>query len=60
MVAELFDARREEVAKTLYPGRIEVVVSDRLIGRMLALNLRHAGLAHVYRELLVRALRAST
>jgi hypothetical protein len=52
VVAELFDARREELAKTLYPGRIEVVVSDRLIGRMLALNLRHAGLAHVYRELL--------
>lgn len=52
VVAELFDARREEVAKSLYPGRIEVVVSDRLIGRMLALNLRHAGLAHVYRELL--------
>jgi hypothetical protein len=52
VVAELFDARREEVAKALYPGRIEVVVSDRLIGRMLALNLRHAGLAHVYRELL--------
>jgi hypothetical protein len=52
IVAELFDARREAVAKSLYPGRIEVVVSDRLIGRMLALNLRHPGLAHVYRELL--------
>jgi hypothetical protein len=52
VVAELFDARREEVAKAIYPGRVEVVVSDRLIGRMLALNLRHAGLAHVYRELL--------
>jgi len=52
VVAELFDARREQLAKSLYPGRIEVVVSDRLIGRMLALNLRHAGLAHVYRELL--------
>jgi ion channel POLLUX/CASTOR len=52
VVAELFDARREQIAKSLYPGRIEVVVSDRLIGRMLALNLRHAGLAHVYRELL--------
>lgn len=52
VVAEIFDARREAVAKSLYPGRIEVVVSDRLIGRMLALNLRHPGLAHVYRELL--------
>jgi hypothetical protein len=52
VVAELFDARREELAKALYPGRIEIVVSDRLIGRMLALSLRHAGLAHVYRELL--------
>jgi hypothetical protein len=52
VVAELFDARREAVAKSLYPGQIEVVVSDRLIGRMLALNLRHPGLAHVYRELL--------
>ena len=52
VVAELLDARREEVAKTLYPGRIEVVASDRLIGRMLALNLRHTGLSHVYRELL--------
>jgi hypothetical protein len=52
IVAEIFDSRREEVAKTLYPGRVEVVVSDRLIGRMLALNLRHPGLTHVYRELL--------
>jgi ion channel POLLUX/CASTOR len=52
LVAELFDSRREEICKSLYPGPIEVVVSDRLIGRMLALNLRHAGLAHVYRELL--------
>ncbi|HEY6876759.1 MAG TPA: hypothetical protein VI299_02025 [Polyangiales bacterium] len=52
VVAELFDARREEIAKRLYPGRIEVLVSDRLIGRMLALNLRNSGLAHVYRELL--------
>jgi hypothetical protein len=52
LVAELFDSRREELCKALYPGPIEVVVSDRLIGRMLALNLRHAGLAHVYRELL--------
>jgi ion channel POLLUX/CASTOR len=52
VVAELFDSRREQVAKDLYPGRIEVVVSDRLIGRMLALNLRHPGLTHVYRELL--------
>lgn len=52
VVAELFDSRREELAKALYPGPIEVVVSDRLIGRMLALNLRHSGLAYVYRELL--------
>lgn len=52
VVAELFDSRREALAKALYPGRIEVVVSDRLIGRMLALNLRHTGLAHVFRELL--------
>ena len=52
VVAEILDSRRESVAKTLYPGRIEVVVSDRLIGRMLALNLRHPGLTHVYRELL--------
>jgi Trk K+ transport system NAD-binding subunit len=52
VVAELFDERREEIAKRLYPGRIEVLVSDRLIGRMLALNLRNSGLAHVYRELL--------
>jgi hypothetical protein len=52
VVAEILDSRRESVAKALYPGRIEVVVSDRLIGRMLALNLRHPGLTHVYRELL--------
>jgi hypothetical protein len=52
VVAEIFDFRRESVAKRLYPGRVEVVVSDRLIGRMLALNLRHPGLTHVYRELL--------
>ncbi len=52
VVAEIFDERREEIAKRLYPGRIEVLVSDRLIGRMLALNLRNSGLAHVYRELL--------
>jgi ion channel POLLUX/CASTOR len=52
VVAEIFDARKVAVAKRAYRGPLELVASDAAIARLLAQNLRHPGLSHVYNELL--------
>lgn len=52
LVAELFDARRGAVARSLYGGALEVVESDRLVARMFAQSVRYEGLSQAYRELL--------
>jgi ion channel POLLUX/CASTOR len=51
-VAEIFDSRRIDLARRAYRGPVEILASDAIIGRLLAQNVRHAGLSHVYGELL--------
>ncbi len=51
-VVELFDARKTELARGAYAGPIEVLASDATVSRLIAQNLRHEGLSHVYNELL--------
>ncbi|RVU45917.1 ion channel DMI1 [Lujinxingia sediminis] len=52
VVIELQEPRHEEVARRAYGGPLEVVSSSQLIGRLMAQNMRHAGLSRVYNELL--------
>jgi ion channel POLLUX/CASTOR len=52
VVAEIFDARKIGVARKAYGGRLEVVASDAVVSRLLAQNVRHPGLSHVYNEIL--------
>lgn len=52
LVAELFDTQKIPVAMSAYPGEISVIPSDSLISRLLAQNVRHQGLSHIYAELL--------
>ncbi|HUF51555.1 MAG TPA: hypothetical protein VMN60_12005 [Longimicrobiales bacterium] len=51
-VAEIFDSRKIPVARNAYGGPIEILASDAIISRLLAQNVRHPGLSHVYGELL--------
>ncbi len=52
LVTELFDPSRLSVARRAYPGPLEIVCSDRLIGRLLALCVLHPGLASGLEEIL--------
>lgn len=52
VVAEVFDARKLTAARRAYPGPLEMVASDAVVSRLLAQNVRHPGLSHVYNELL--------
>ncbi|MCB2183076.1 MAG: hypothetical protein KQH63_13660 [Desulfobulbaceae bacterium] len=52
MVAEIFDARKVEVAKSAYPGHLETVASDATISLLVAQNIRHPWLSYIYTELL--------
>jgi ion channel POLLUX/CASTOR len=52
VVAEIFDARRSDVARRAYGGPVEILASDTIIGRLVAQNVRHPGLSHVFGELL--------
>jgi hypothetical protein len=51
-VAEIVDARKVPVARNAYGGPIEILASDAIVGRLIAQNVRHRNLSHVYRELL--------
>lgn len=51
-VAEIFDARKIPIAQRAYGGNVEILASDAIISRLIAQNVRHAGLSHVYGELL--------
>jgi ion channel POLLUX/CASTOR len=51
-VAEIFDARKMPVALHAYGGPIEILASDAIISRLIAQNVRHRGLSHVYAEVL--------
>jgi ion channel POLLUX/CASTOR len=54
VVAEIFDSRRIDVARRAYGGPIEILASDAIISRLIAQNVRHPGLSHVYGELLTQ------
>lgn len=53
IVAEIFDARKIDVARHSYDGSLELLASDAFTSRLIAQNLRHPGLSHVFDELLV-------
>lgn len=52
LVAEIFDARKIPVAEKAYEGKIEILASDSIISLLIAQNVRHRWLSHVYSELL--------
>ncbi|MDA0748948.1 MAG: ion channel DMI1 [bacterium] len=52
LVTEIFDTRKLSIARRAYDGRIEILASSSFIGRLIAQNVRHRGLSHVYAELL--------
>ncbi len=52
MVAELMDGRNVSLAQRAYGGPIEILAGDLLVSRLIAQNVRHAGLSPVYAELL--------
>lgn len=56
VVTEIFDARKIPVARRAYTGRMEIVASDAMIARLIAQNVRHAGLSRVYNELLTHSI----
>lgn len=51
-VAEIFDARHVDIARRAYGGPIEILASDAIISRLIAQNVRHPGLSHIYGELM--------
>ena len=51
-VAEIFDARKIDVARRAYGGNVEILASDAIISRLIAQTIRHPGLSHVYGEIL--------
>lgn len=52
VVAEIFDADKIDTARHAYGGKIEILSSDSIISRLIAQNVRHRGLSHIYSELL--------
>ena len=52
VVTELFDAHKLSIARRAYGGPLEIVCSDQLVGRLLALTVLNPGLAAVFDELL--------
>ncbi|MEM6791121.1 MAG: hypothetical protein AAF715_26625 [Myxococcota bacterium] len=55
VVSELFDAQKRSLARRLYPGPVELICSDQLVGRLLALTVLYPGLTAVLDELLTFA-----
>ena len=54
LVAEIFGERKIPVARRSYQGRLEILASDALVSRLIAQNVRHQGLFHLFDELLVK------
>jgi ion channel POLLUX/CASTOR len=52
LVVEIHDSRKVALARRAYRGPAEFVASDAVLSRLMAQNLRHPGLSHVYGELL--------
>jgi ion channel POLLUX/CASTOR len=54
VVAEIQNEKKITIARRSYPGPLEVISGDSIISRLIAQNIRHAGLSEVYDELLTR------
>ena len=52
VVAEIFDTYKTPVAEQAYQGQVHILAGDAFISRLIAQNVRHQGLSHVYAELL--------
>lgn len=52
VVTEIFDTRKVAIARRAYRGPLEIVASDQLVGRLLALCTLKPGMGHVFDELL--------
>ena len=52
VVAELLGTDKALLAERIYPGEIEAVRSHAVVSRLLAQNVRNAGLSHAYNQLL--------
>jgi Trk K+ transport system NAD-binding subunit len=51
VVAEIQDTRYISTLRALYRGPMEIIAGDEVISRLMAQNVRHPGLSHVYGEL---------
>jgi Trk K+ transport system NAD-binding subunit len=51
VVAEIQDTRYISTLRALYRGPMEIIAGDEVISRLMAHNVRHPGLSHVYGEL---------
>jgi hypothetical protein len=54
VVAEVFDARKLDVARRAYRGPLELVASDVTAARLIVQTMRHRGLSAVYNEILTQ------
>ena len=55
VVAELFDPGKADLARDAWPGPIEVLAAETFLAQLIAQNVRHTGLSHVYRDLLTHS-----
>lgn len=52
VVAEVLDARKVHIARKAFDGPIEVLASDRAIGRLMAQAIRLPGIAEVFEDMI--------
>lgn len=57
VVAEIKDESKLRTAYRAYSGELDVIVSNTIISRIIAQNIRHYGLSDVYNELLSRSVK---
>ena len=55
LVTEIFDPRKLMVGVSAYGGAAEILASNSFIGRLLAQNLRHRGLSHLFYDILTHS-----
>lgn len=54
-VAEIFDARKERLARRAYDGEIEIIASRALVARLISQCIRHPGMSEVHAGMLTRS-----
>lgn len=55
VVVEVLDGRNVSLARRAYSGPLQILASDLLVSRLIAQNIRHAGLSGVFSELLTHS-----